>query len=98
MHSKVHQWEETRCYTNLTLVLPQELLEGSQIQHQTGETQVFSTSPNCVTQACCLELSWWVSWVLWHINPCRLFNAKSYLYIYIKYVGFWLGFMAYQPM
>ena len=19
----------------------------------------------------------WVCWVLWHINPCRLFNAKS---------------------
>ena len=24
-----------------------------------------------------------VDWVLWHINPCRLFNAKSCLYIYI---------------
>ena len=28
-------------------------------------------------------------WVLWHINHCRLFNAKSfmyiYIYIYIKY-------------
>ena len=24
-------------------------------------------------------------WVLWHINHCRLFNAKSSLYIYIKY-------------
>ena len=23
---------------------------------------------------------------LWHINPCRLFNAKSSLYIYIKYM------------
>ena len=22
-------------------------------------------------------------WVLWHINQCRLFNAKSCLYIYI---------------
>ena len=28
--------------------------------------------------------------VLWHINPCRLFNAKSSLYIYIKYIGFGL--------
>ena len=26
--------------------------------------------------------------VLWHINHCRLFNAKSSLYIYIKYIGF----------
>ena len=24
--------------------------------------------------------------VLWHINHCRLFNAKSFLYIYIKYM------------
>ena len=29
-------------------------------------------------------------WVLWHINHCRLFNAKSSLYIYIKYIGFGL--------
>ena len=30
-----------------------------------------------------------VGWlVLWHINICRLFNAKSCLYIYIKYIGF----------
>ena len=45
-------------------------------------------------------------WVLWHINPCRSFNAKFYLYIYIyiytyiiyiyiKYI--WFGFMVYQP-
>ena len=27
-------------------------------------------------------------WVLWCINHCRLFNTKSFLYIYIKYV--WL--------
>ena len=26
--------------------------------------------------------------VLWHINHCRLFNAKSSLYIYIKYIRF----------
>ena len=25
----------------------------------------------------------WFGWVLWHINHCRLFNAKSSLYIYI---------------
>ena len=30
----------------------------------------------------------WFSWVLWHKNHNRLFNAKSYLYIYIKYTGF----------
>ena len=29
-------------------------------------------------------------WVLWHINHCRLFNAKSSLYIYIKYIWFGL--------
>ena len=35
----------------------------------------------------------WFGWVLWHINHCRLFNAKSSLYIYIKYIGFgWVGF------
>ena len=25
----------------------------------------------------------WFGWVLWHINHCRLFNAKSSLFIYI---------------
>ena len=42
----------------------------------------------------------WFDWVLWHINHCRLFNAKSFLYIYIKYICnlVWLGFMAYQPL
>ena len=30
----------------------------------------------------------WFGLVLWHINPCRLFNAKSSLYIYIIYKGF----------
>ena len=29
-------------------------------------------------------------WVLWHINHCRLFNAKSSLYIYIRYIWFGL--------
>ena len=28
----------------------------------------------------------WFSWVLWHIKHCKLFNAKSSLYIYIKYL------------
>ena len=30
----------------------------------------------------------WFGWVLWQINHCRLFNTKSFLYIYIKYIGF----------
>ena len=34
--------------------------------------------------ACCFGL------VLWHINHCRLFNAQSSLYIYIKYIWFGL--------
>ena len=39
------------------------------------------------------SMSWrwdfvYFDWVLWHINHCRLFNAKSSLYIYIKYIGF----------
>ena len=28
----------------------------------------------------------WLSWVLWHINHGRLFNAKSSLYTHIKYM------------
>ena len=31
-----------------------------------------------------------VCWVLWHINLCRLFNAKSSSYLYIKYIWFGL--------
>ena len=27
----------------------------------------------------------WCDWVSWHISPCRLFNGKSFLNIYIKY-------------
>ena len=33
----------------------------------------------------------WSGWVLWHINHCRLFYAKSSLYVYIKYIGFGFG-------
>ena len=29
-------------------------------------------------------------WVLCHINHCRLFNTKSFSYIYIKHIGFGL--------
>ena len=32
----------------------------------------------------------WFGLVLWHINPCRLFNTKSSLDIYIKYIRFGL--------
>ena len=32
----------------------------------------------------------WFGWVLWHINHYWLFNAKSSLYIYIKYIWFGL--------
>ena len=34
----------------------------------------------------------WVGlgWFLWHINHWMLFNAKSSLYIYIKYIGYGL--------
>ena len=32
----------------------------------------------------------WFGWVLWHIKYCRLFNAISSLYIYIKYIWFGL--------
>ena len=28
--------------------------------------------------------------VLWHVNSYKLFNAKSCLYIYLKYTGFGL--------
>ena len=30
----------------------------------------------------------WLGWVLWHINHCRIFNAKYSLYIYIKCIWF----------
>ena len=29
----------------------------------------------------------WFGLVLWHINHCRLFNAKSFLYKYLKYIN-----------
>ena len=32
----------------------------------------------------------WFGLVFWHINHCRLLNAKSSLYIYIKYIWFGL--------
>ena len=30
--------------------------------------------------------------VLWHFNHCRLYNAKSSLYIYIRYIYDLVGF------
>ena len=33
-------------------------------------------------------ISWLVVCSLWHIHPCRLFNAKSCLCIFIKYLWF----------
>ena len=36
----------------------------------------------------------WFGWVLSYINDCRLFNAKSSLYIYIKYI--WFGLVGFH--
>ena len=36
------------------------------------------------------KLEVWFSWVLWHNNNCKLFNAKYSLYIYIEYIRFGL--------
>ena len=38
----------------------------------------------------------WFGWVLWHINHCRLFNAKSSLYICIKYM--WFGLVGFYSI
>ena len=48
----------------------------------------------------------WFGFVLWHINPCRLFNAKSYLYIkniWFVLVGFYsistiVGYLMPNPL
>ena len=35
-----------------------------------------------------------MGWILWHINPCRLVNAKSSLYIYIYWIyRIWFGWV-----
>ena len=39
---------------------------------------------------CWLDGGDWCGFVLWHINRCWLFNGKSSLYIYIKYIWFGL--------
>ena len=36
----------------------------------------------------------WLGWILWHINHCRLFNAKYFLYIYMKYI--WFGLVGFH--
>ena len=41
---------------------------------------------------------WLVGKVLSYINPFRLFDAKSFLYILNIYDLVWLDFMAYQPL
>ena len=41
----------------------------------------------------------WFGLVFWHINHCRLFNAKSSLCIYIKYIWFglvWFGLVSWH--
>ena len=38
----------------------------------------------------------WFGLVLWYINHCRLFHAKSSLYIYIKYE--WFGFVGFYAI
>ena len=40
--------------------------------------------------------SYGFGWLLWHINHCRLFNAISSLYIYIKYI--WFGFVGFYSI
>ena len=32
------------------------------------------------------SVDWLVGYVLWYINPCISYNAKSCLYIYTKYI------------
>ena len=40
------------------------------------------------TECVCVCVFVKFGWVLWHINHCRLFNAISSLYTYIRYIGF----------
>ena len=39
---------------------------------------------------CVRECMLWFGLVLWNIKHCRLFNAKFFLHIYIKYIRFGL--------
>ena len=38
----------------------------------------------------------WFGWVLWHTNHCRSFDAKSSLYICIKYI--WFGWFCFYSI
>ena len=42
-------------------------------------------SGNLFNDPCRIHSKYWFVFVLWHINYCRLFNAKSF-YTYIKYM------------
>ena len=46
--------------------------------------------PNILYTYILNEYMIYFGWVLWRIDHCGLFNAKSSLYIYIKYIGFGL--------
>ena len=53
----------------------------------------------------CFLIDWLIVWILWHINPCKLFNAKSSFYIYIRFgsVGFYgistiVGYLMPNPL
>ena len=42
------------------------------------------------------QIKFWFGMILWYINHCRLFNAKSFLYIYIKYI--WFGLVGFYSI
>ena len=48
----------------------------------------YSTPNHLYTYVLNIKDLLWFGLVLWHINHSRLFNAKSSLYIYIKYMWF----------
>ena len=51
-----------------------------------GWTQSFSPHLVCVCVCVCVICMYTFGLVLWHITHCRLFNAESFLYIYIEYL------------
>ena len=47
----------------------------------------------CANYLYSLEILDFIGLFLWYINHCRLFNVKSSLFIYIKYIEcIWVGF------
>ena len=54
--------------------------------------KIFRTTPKSLGESNKEHLYIGLGWVLWHINHCRLFIAKSFLYIYIKYM-IWFGWV-----